>query len=349
MFWIRKTFTFRNLHFDVSFLCENWKKYLCVYIIDTQLSLPCVTWCLAGLMRAYFLKTHFTVRLEDSQPWIWASVSNREVGSWAGLAALLPFRVWGACRTPHLLFASSLCYLPVINNANTVVYIVPTQYLFVSSGLASRYLVSLTVFTLVFVCVCVFIWCCRRTGKQTGFRYLICDSMHPVTLGNLHLMLFCLLMLLYTIFIFWPSLDLTLIVDAVVYILCLGHEQFERGGEVFCYSVQDFHCFHRSVSVNWQPTTSGLGFCLFCFAFVLANVNAEFLDSSSVMKKTRLLTVVVSAVFFVALVSLYRMLDLMQRLELKHERAGLPGHVEEVSRLRSGFPFSCLPGSVVST
>ena len=82
---------------------------------------------------------------------------------------------------------------------------------------------------------------------------------------------------------------------------------------------------------------------------MLANVNAEFLDSSSVMKKTRLLTVVVSAVFFVALVSLYRMLDLMQRLELKHERAGLPGHVEEVSCPRAGFPLSCLPGSVVST
>lgn len=52
--------------------------------------------------------------------------------------------------------------------------------------------------------------------------------------------------------------------------------------------------------------------------------------SSSGMKKTRLLTVVVGAAFFVALISLYRMLDLMQRLELEHERAKLPGHVEEV-------------------
>lgn len=64
-----------------------------------------------------------------------------------------------------------------------------------------------------------------------------------------------------------------------------------------------------------------------------------FFDSSSVMKKTRLLTVVVSAVFFVALMSLYRMLDLMQRLELEHERAGLPGHVEEVRHLHAGFSY----------
>lgn len=68
----------------------------------------------------------------------------------------------------------------------------------------------------------------------------------------------------------------------------------------------------------------------------------EFLDSSSVMKKTRLLAIVVSAVFFVALMSLYRMLDLMQRLELERERAGIPGHVEEVRRLHAGFSVSYL-------
>lgn len=66
----------------------------------------------------------------------------------------------------------------------------------------------------------------------------------------------------------------------------------------------------------------------------------EFLGSSSEMKKTRLVTVVVSVVFFVALMSLYRMLDLMQRLELEHQRAGIPGHVEEVRRLHAGFSVS---------
>lgn len=57
------------------------------------------------------------------------------------------------------------------------------------------------------------------------------------------------------------------------------------------------------------------------------------------MKRTRLVTVVVGAVFFVALMSLYRMLDLMQRLEQEHERAGLPGHVEEVRRLHAGLSY----------
>uniref|UniRef100_H3CAT2 Alpha-mannosidase n=1 Tax=Tetraodon nigroviridis TaxID=99883 RepID=H3CAT2_TETNG len=51
------------------------------------------------------------------------------------------------------------------------------------------------------------------------------------------------------------------------------------------------------------------------------------------MKRTRVVTVVVGAVFFVALMSLYRMLDLMQRLEFEHERAGIPGHVEDLSHL----------------
>lgn len=68
----------------------------------------------------------------------------------------------------------------------------------------------------------------------------------------------------------------------------------------------------------------------------------EAFDSCSVMKKTRLLSVVVSAVFFVALMSLYRVLDLMQRMELEHERAGRPGHVEEVRRLQAGFSVSYL-------
>lgn len=68
----------------------------------------------------------------------------------------------------------------------------------------------------------------------------------------------------------------------------------------------------------------------------------EFFDSSSAMKKTRLLTVVISAVFFVALMSLYRMLDLMQKLELEHGRAGIPGHVKEVRRLHDGFSLSYL-------
>ncbi|XP_056875511.1 alpha-mannosidase 2 isoform X1 [Takifugu flavidus] len=48
-----------------------------------------------------------------------------------------------------------------------------------------------------------------------------------------------------------------------------------------------------------------------------------------VMKRGRLLTVVAAAAFFVALTSLYRMLDVMHRLDLEHEKAGLPGHVEE--------------------
>lgn len=64
----------------------------------------------------------------------------------------------------------------------------------------------------------------------------------------------------------------------------------------------------------------------------------EVLDYSSVMKKTRLLTVIVGAVFFVALMSLYRMLDMMQRLELEHEKAGHHVQVEEVRYLHAGFP-----------
>lgn len=67
--------------------------------------------------------------------------------------------------------------------------------------------------------------------------------------------------------------------------------------------------------------------------------------SSSGMKRTRLLTVVVGAAFFVGLISLYRMLDLMQRLELEHKRAKLPGHVEEVRCLSA---FSFLPASANS-
>lgn len=52
--------------------------------------------------------------------------------------------------------------------------------------------------------------------------------------------------------------------------------------------------------------------------------------SSSAMKRTRLLTVVIGAIFFVALTSVYRMLDLMHRVELQQEKASFPGHVEEV-------------------
>lgn len=43
---------------------------------------------------------------------------------------------------------------------------------------------------------------------------------------------------------------------------------------------------------------------------------------------------VAAAAFFVALTSLYRMLDVMHRLELEHKKAGLPGHVEEVRCLQ---------------
>lgn len=43
---------------------------------------------------------------------------------------------------------------------------------------------------------------------------------------------------------------------------------------------------------------------------------------------------VAAAAFFVALTSLYRMLDVMHRVELAHKKAGVPGHVEEVRRLR---------------
>lgn len=56
------------------------------------------------------------------------------------------------------------------------------------------------------------------------------------------------------------------------------------------------------------------------------------------MKRRRLLTVVAAAAFFVALTSLYRMLDVMHRLEPEHKKAGLPGHVEEVRCL---FTWKC--------
>lgn len=69
----------------------------------------------------------------------------------------------------------------------------------------------------------------------------------------------------------------------------------------------------------------------------------QVIDSSSVMKRTRVLTVVVGAVFFVALMSLYRMLDLM----LEHGMAGIPGHVEEVRRLHAGSSLSASANCVV--
>lgn len=76
---------------------------------------------------------------------------------------------------------------------------------------------------------------------------------------------------------------------------------------------------------------------LLCSALMFTEV---LVHSSSVMKRRRLLTVVAAAAFFVALTSLYRMLNVMHRLEHEHEKAGLPGHVEEVRYLQV-FTWKC--------
>lgn len=112
---------------------------------------------------------------------------------WAGLAALLPFRVISTCRTAHVLFASSLWYTPVINNVNTVVCIV--GYFVVLLGLGSRALVSLTVF-IFSVFGRVFYLVLQEDWEVNGFRSLNCDLMHPGTFGNLHFTWFSLVILL---------------------------------------------------------------------------------------------------------------------------------------------------------
>lgn len=53
------------------------------------------------------------------------------------------------------------------------------------------------------------------------------------------------------------------------------------------------------------------------------------------MKRTRLLTILVGAIFFVALMSLYRMLEVMQRVELEHKKAKPVGEMEEASYRKS--------------
>lgn len=53
------------------------------------------------------------------------------------------------------------------------------------------------------------------------------------------------------------------------------------------------------------------------------------------MKRSRLLALLIGGIFLAAVMSLYHMLELMQRAELKQD-SGLPaGQVDEVSRRKS--------------
>lgn len=57
------------------------------------------------------------------------------------------------------------------------------------------------------------------------------------------------------------------------------------------------------------------------------------------MKRSQLVALLVGGVFFAALMSLYHMLDLMQRMELEHKKGAHPGQMGKVRHSRLLFFF----------
>lgn len=137
-----------------------------------------------------------------------------------------------------------------------------------------------------------------------------------------------------------------LLIEKLIFYLRL-HHFYSYSERFWCWSNFNFCCAKAQNQSTRKTRFLSFLLCVLHSEKILTSERApsllftEFLfHSSSVMKRRRLLTVVAAAAFFVALTSLYRMLDVMHRQELEHKQAGLPGHVEEVRRLQL-FTWKC--------